>query len=1014
MSNGTYRFGQIQFDVAVAATNTTPMGAYRGAGRPEAAALLERLVDQAAIELAIDPIELRKRNLITDDCSRSPRSPASPTTPVPTPPRSTWRPRPSATSARRAEQARRRARGDRVQLGIGVAVYVEVDRRRRRREFAGVEVHADGSATVRAGTLSHGQGHQTAFAMLVSERTGIPIERITLVDGDTDRVPQGGGTGGSRSLQLGGSAVDAATVTLVDQARELAAPMLEADVADVVLDRPPGRSAWPGCRRQHRRGPSWPSVRAGDDGALAAEEIFTQADSTFPFGAHIAVVEVDLDTGEVELVRHVAVDDCGTVLNPLLVEGQQHGGIAAGIGQALFEEVALRRRRQPAHRQPRRLRHSRRPPSCRRSTCRSTETPTPLNPLGAKGIGEAATIGSTPAVQNAVIDALAHLGVRHIDLPCTPERVWETIRDAEAGHPARPVAGAAADLRPPAGRAVDDGRRRVRPGRRRRHLTPMADDPATAAMKAKVLTVSDGVVHGTREDRSGAALVEQLTGAGYEVVDHVVTADGTTNVADTLVAMADGFAGLIVTTGGTGFAPRDQTPEGTRAAIEREAPGLAEAMRLVSPLGRLSRGIAGVRGRALICNTPARPRAASSNSARSSTCSPTPYGCCTTNRSAIDRRADDVVVASAVTTAVATAPRDHITESFGSGAGGGLANRSDHAAISLRSSPLRPCRDASRAGEAVSFGPWPPQAGSSLIVASAVDEGGSLRAGVGTDEQNARCGHGQAPHHRRGTRPILDRCRCRAAGGGRRRLVRSSNYPPAGGSPVVAASAGQAASHRRGAAVRSRLGDRRREHQPGFDHDRSRCVHRSARCPSTAAARRLPSPRQQLVARRLHRDHLAADNCLRARATRCPSTLKPTSRLPPGRRQPVPPVRHEGAELDGVERVDAWPSPSSTTGWPGQGTCTAPTTTRRSTTTTSKVRASRGLQRPAQGEVPRSRATHGDYSSRRHERIRRVVAQPQRPGLNFVVPNDCENGHDPCATTDPVSQFDAFVAGKCR
>ena len=135
----------------------------------------------------------------------------------------------------------------------------------------------------------------------------------------------------------------------------------------------------------------------------------------------------------------------------------------------------------------------------------------------------------------------------------------------------------------------------------------MTDDPATAAMKAKVLTVSDGVVHGTREDRSGAALVEQLTAAGFEVVDHLVTADGTTSVADALVAMADGFAGLIVTTGGTGFAPRDQTPEGTRAAIEREAPGLAEAMRLVSPLGRLSRGIAGVRGRALICNTPGSP-----------------------------------------------------------------------------------------------------------------------------------------------------------------------------------------------------------------------------------------------------------------------------------------------------------------------------------------------------------------------------------------------------------------------
>ncbi len=207
MSNGTYRFPAIQFDVVVAVTNTTPMGAYRGAGRPKATALLERLVDHAALELAIDPIELRRRNLIADDAFPfatltgltydSGRYATRSTLPL----------RPSATTELRLEQAERRARGDRVALGIGVAAYVEITAGGSANEFAGVEVHDDGSATVRAGTSAHGQGHQTSFAMLVHDQTGIPIDRIRLVDGDTDLVPRGGGTGGSRSLQLGGSAV---------------------------------------------------------------------------------------------------------------------------------------------------------------------------------------------------------------------------------------------------------------------------------------------------------------------------------------------------------------------------------------------------------------------------------------------------------------------------------------------------------------------------------------------------------------------------------------------------------------------------------------------------------------------------------------------------------------------------------------------------------------------------------------------------------------------------------------
>ena len=313
-----------------------------------------------------------------------------------------------------------------------MAAYVEITAGGGADEFGALEVHADGSATVFAGTLSHGQGHQTAYAMLVSDQTGIPIDRITLVDGDTDRVRTGGGTGGSRSLQLGGSAVHGATEAMVTSAKELAARLLEADVADIVVDTTTGTVGVAGVPAQAL---SWGELasRAEDEGtALTGEFDFHQEGATFPFGAHIAVVEVDTDTGKVRLLRHVAVDDCGTVLNPLLVEGQQHGGIAAGVGQALFEEVVYDSDGNPITSN---LAEYAIPSAAELPSfeVHSTETPTALNPLGAKGIGEAATIGSTPAVQNAVIDALAHLGVRHIDLPCTSERVWRTITQARSG-----------------------------------------------------------------------------------------------------------------------------------------------------------------------------------------------------------------------------------------------------------------------------------------------------------------------------------------------------------------------------------------------------------------------------------------------------------------------------------------------------------------------------------------------------------------------------------------------------
>ncbi len=442
MANGTYRFPAIQFDVLVAVTNTTPMGAYRGAGRPEATALLERLVDQAAHEIGMDPIELRRRNLIADDVF-----------PFRTLTGITYDSGAYATPLEKAaevigydelrrEQAERRARGDRLALGIGVSEYVEITAGGGAFEFGAVEIEEDGSATIRAGTFSHGQGHQTAFAMIVSDQTGIPVENIRLIDGDTKLVPKGGGTGGSRSLQLGGSAVHQATESLVAKAKQLAAHLLEADAADIVVDRAagtlhvsgvPSKSVgWADLAREAARAPEGVVDHSDGSFGLAAQGDFDQGESTFPFGAHISVVEVDLDTGEARVRRHVAVDDCGRVINPLLVEGQQHGGIAAGIGQALYEEVRYDDEGNP------------RTTSLAEYTvasaaelpffeAHSTETPTPLNPLGAKGIGEAATIGATPAVQNAVIDAVSHLGVRHIDMPCTPERVWRAIRAATEG-----------------------------------------------------------------------------------------------------------------------------------------------------------------------------------------------------------------------------------------------------------------------------------------------------------------------------------------------------------------------------------------------------------------------------------------------------------------------------------------------------------------------------------------------------------------------------------------------------
>lgn len=421
MAPGVYDIPKVGYDSVAALTNTTPMGAFRGAGRPEAAAHLERLVDIAAAELDLDPAELRRRNFL--DPAAFPL-----TTPVGAnydvgdydlPLREALRL--ADYEKLREEQVTRRESGDPVQLGVGMSVYVEITAGGGGSEYGSVRVHPDGTATVQAGTSAHGQGHATSFAMLVSDRLGIPMEKITYEQSDTASVPRGGGTGGSRSLQMGGSAVRVAADDVLKEATQRAAALLEANPDDVTLtdDGEFGVAGVPSATV------TWEQVAA--EGEIFAGVDEQQSDATYPFGAHLSVVEVDTLTGRVRPRAHIAVDDCGRVLNPLLVEGQQHGGLAQGIAQALYEEVLYDPEGNPTTAT---LADYHIPTAADLFSFQAvtTETPTPRNVLGAKGIGESATIGSTPAVQNAIVDALRPYGVTHVDLPCTPERIWRAIQ----------------------------------------------------------------------------------------------------------------------------------------------------------------------------------------------------------------------------------------------------------------------------------------------------------------------------------------------------------------------------------------------------------------------------------------------------------------------------------------------------------------------------------------------------------------------------------------------------------
>jgi carbon-monoxide dehydrogenase large subunit len=429
MASGVYAIPKIEFSCRALVTNTTPITAFRGAGRPEAAQAVERAMDVFAAEIGMDPADVRRRNFIPND--------AFPHTTVTGAGYDSGdyggaldlALRAADYDELRAEQRRRREQGGRVELGIGLSTYVEITNGPAETEFGEVEITDDGSAILRTGSFSHGQGHETTFAMIAAERLGLPVEKVTVLKGDTDVVAKGMGTYGSKSTQIGGTAAALAAETVVDQAKTMAADYLEASAADVVLDQALGRFHVVGAPEPSLSWADLASRAAGDGriGELKADREF-QGAPTFPFGAHVAVVEVDLDTGESKLRRIVAVDDAGTLVNPLVAEGQVHGGVATGVAQALFEEVRYGEDGTPLT-----------------STFTSyafptatelpdfeaveMETPTPLNALGVKGIGESGTIGSTPAVLNAVYDALAPHGVSHVDMPANGENVWRALHE---------------------------------------------------------------------------------------------------------------------------------------------------------------------------------------------------------------------------------------------------------------------------------------------------------------------------------------------------------------------------------------------------------------------------------------------------------------------------------------------------------------------------------------------------------------------------------------------------------
>ena len=430
MGVGVYKIAHVDLQSTCVFTNSTSVAAYRGAGRPEAAYYLERLVDVIAAELSRTPEEVRRKNFIPPSAFPY-AAPTGQNYDSGEYDRALTKALALAGYAKlRAEQKDRLDRKDRTLLGIGMSCYVEMCGFGPF-ESAVVRVEPGGTVTAYTGTSAHGQGHETAFSQVLADHLGVPFDKIVVRHGDTLNTPMGNGTGGSRSLAVGGSAIIGASLKVQEKARRLAAHMLEAAADDVVfidgryqVKGVPDKALLLEAIAARAYGEGLPD---GIESGLEATEFFRPPALVYPFGAHIAVVEADRETGRVTVRDFISVDDCGVRISPTLVAGQVHGGLAQGIAQALLEELVYGADGQlvTGSLMDYAVPHADDLPSF---VTDQTVTPTPRNPMGAKGIGEAATIGATPAIVNAVVDALRSFGVRHLDMPLRPERVWQALK----------------------------------------------------------------------------------------------------------------------------------------------------------------------------------------------------------------------------------------------------------------------------------------------------------------------------------------------------------------------------------------------------------------------------------------------------------------------------------------------------------------------------------------------------------------------------------------------------------
>ena len=435
---GSYTFQNVRMDLTAAFTNKMATDAYRGAGRPEATYLIERMIDIVAHDLDLDPLDVRRKNFIGKDAFPHETGTALAYDSGDYTAALDRALKMADYDALRQQQADLRARGR--YLGIGFSTYVEICGMGPSAampaggwESSTVRVDPTGKVTVLTGVSPHGQGQETTFAQLVADGLGVDLEDIRIIHGDTDAVQYGIGTFGSRATAVGGTAMVHAMGKIKDKVIKIAAHLMESNPQDIVLEDgkysvhgapESGLSLAEIAQVAHVGVGLPPETEPG----LAESHFFEPPNFTYPFGTHIAVVEVDADTGEVDLQRYIAVDDCGNIINPLIVEGQVHGGIAQGVGQALYEEAIYDATGQmltgsfmdyalpKAHDFP-------------RFELDNTVTPSPVNPMGVKGVGEAGTIGSTPAIANAVIDALKPFGMRHIDLPLRPEKLWKLMQE---------------------------------------------------------------------------------------------------------------------------------------------------------------------------------------------------------------------------------------------------------------------------------------------------------------------------------------------------------------------------------------------------------------------------------------------------------------------------------------------------------------------------------------------------------------------------------------------------------